>query len=232
MALDTISYDILPYSRDFDELGNLFYLERLVVEANTNSNVVTPTVDFNGTTADFTTFSSSTRAFSEITIDRLGPVNAITFTPINDIEWYGVELFLRPLQLGVQIVHSGKGPERKSYTSLPGRTSDAAVSISFDINPFSFPADARHVNPTLRYLWLDIVTGAASVTPVLVNDVGTETTLTAITATTRSIQEFSILGTNRIRTIRLDGDFTDSDIVLYDIECDLYIPNRRRMSVG
>lgn len=233
MALDTVVYDILPYSREFDQLGNLYYVERLIFEANTVGESVTPSIDFSsGTSESFTTFSSTVRQFNEVSINRLGPIDNISFTPINEIFWYGVEMFIRPIQLGVQMVYTGGGKDRNFMTSFPGRTSDASTSISFDINPFSFPEDARHINPVLRYLWLDIVTGGQTVTPVLVNDQGTETTLTAITAATRDISEFSILATNRIRTIRLDGDFTNSSIILYDIECDIYVPNKRRMAVG
>lgn len=232
MPLDTIIYDILPYSREFDELGHLYYVDRLIFEANTDGATVTPTIDYNGTEVALSTFSSTSRTFSEITVNRLGPIDNIQVTPINEIYWYGCEMHIRPIQLGVQLVHVGGGPERKFNSSMPGRTSDASESISFDINPFSFPEDARHVNPVLRYLWLDIVTGAQTVTPVLVNDQGTETTLTAITSASRSIQEFSILATNRIKTIRLDGDFTHSSVILYDIEIDLYVPNKRRLAVG
>jgi hypothetical protein len=234
MALDTVTYDILPYHRDFDLLGNLYYVERLIFEANTDGEAVTPKIDFSsGTSESFTTFSSTVREFNEVAINRLGPIDNISFTPINEIYWYGVEMHIRPIQLGVQIVNSGSNAlQRITRIDYPGRTSDASTSISFDINPFSFPEDARHVNPVLRYLWLDIVTGAQTVTPVLVNDQGTETTLTAITAATRAISEFSILATNRIRTIRLDGDFTHSSVILYDIEADLYLPNKRRMAVG
>lgn len=232
MAIDTASYDILPYTREFDELGNLFYIDRLIFEANTDSNVVTPTITFSHGDVTLSTFSSSTRSFSEVAVDRLGPISNISFTPINFIQWYGVEMFIRSLEMNVKIVDTGRGPQRAGEGNFPGRTSDAATSISFDINPFSFPADVRHINPVLRYLWLDIKTGAETITPVLVNDAGTETTLTGITNATRAISEFSILATNRIRTVRLDGDFTSSDVILYDISADLYIPRSRRMAVA
>lgn len=234
MSLDTVTYDILPYHRDFDLLGNLYYIERLVFEANTDGVSVTPKIDFSsGTSESFSTFSSTVRQFNEVTINRLGPIDNISFTPINEIYWFGVEAFIRPIQLGVEIKNAGKNASTRIVrVDYPGRTSNASESISFDINPFSFPPDARHVEPVLRYLWLDIVTGAQMVTPVLVNDLGVETTLTAITAASRGIQEFSILASNRIRTVRLDGDFTHSSVILYDIECDLYIPNHRRMAVG
>ena len=232
MALDTISYDILPYTREFDDLANLYYFERLVVEADTDDTSVTPTVHYSGTSTALTAFSCTDRAFNEITVNKLGPISQITFTPINEIYWYGIEMFIRPLEMGVQLVSTGRGPQRKFLASMPGRSSDVTTSIQFDINPFSFPEDSRHINPVLRYLWLDIETGAETITPTLVNDQGTETALTGITSATRGIQEFSILATNRIKTVRLDGDFSSSDVILYDIEVDLYIPNSRRMSVG
>lgn len=232
MPINTLQYDILPYSREFDDLGNLYYIDRLIVEANTQGEDVTATLDFNDTTSSFTAFNTTTRTFNEIAINRLGPLDGVSLTPINDIAWYGVEMFIRPIQLGVNLVHTGQGPQRKFMASFPGRTSDATTSIQFDINPFSFPEDSRHINPMLRYLWLDIETGAETVTPVLINDAGTETTLTGITSATRGISEFSILATNRIKTIKLNGDFTNSSIILYDIECDIYIPNKRRMAVG
>lgn len=226
MALDTLNYDILPYSREFDELGNLFYVERIVVEADTDGTSVTPTISFNDSDVALTAFSTSSRGFSEISVNRLGPVDAISFTPINSIEWYGVESFIRPIEMGANIVPGGM------HTSFPGRTSDASTSISFDINPFSMPESARHINPILRYLYIDIETGAQTVTPTLINDAGTETALTGITTATRAISEFSILATNRIKTVRLDGDFTNSAIILYNIQIDMYIPAGRRMAIG
>jgi hypothetical protein len=226
MALDRIKYDVIPYTRELDELGNLFYVERLVLETNTNGNSVTPTLGFEAGDVVLSSVSNTSRGMLEVAVNRLGPLNSVELAPVSQIDWYGVELFVRPVMLGVNIV------ERGQQVVLPGRTSNSAVNLIFDINAFSFPEDARHINPIVRRLFIDIETGAETVTPTLNFDGGGSITLSGITLASRAIIEFAILNANRVKNITLAGDFSSSDVILYDIEIDIYIPSQRRLAVG
>lgn len=226
MALDRLKYDVFPFTRELDELGSLFYVERLVVETNTNSTDITPTFSFESEDVVFSTISNSVRGMLEVVVNRLGPLNSFELTPVAGIDWYGVELFIRPVVLGVNVVESG------ARVVMPGRTNDSTSSLVFDINPFSFPEDARHINPIVRRLWVDIETGTNSVAPTLNFDDGTSSALTAITTSGRAITEYSVISAKRVKNLTLAGDFADGQVVLYDVELDVYLPSKRRMAVG
>lgn len=226
MPLDTVAYDLQPFARDMDQLKNLVYVERLTVEANTNGLSVTPSVVFQHATVDLSTFSSTSRTMHETEINRIGNLVRVELNPLHQIAWYGVELFVRTVDLNIQTVAGGR------ISSIPGRSNDLDTSLIFDINPFSFPEDARNIKPIVRRLWIDIVSGSESITPSIQHDDGTTTTLTAITHASRQIAEFNILVGKRARRLTLSGDFTDSGVVLYDISLDLYQPSSRRMAIG
>lgn len=226
MALDRIKYDVYPFTREMDQLGSLFYVERVILEVNTDDIEITPTFLFEVGDVVLSTVSNSARGMIEIPVNRLGPLNSFELTPVGGIDWYGVELFLRPVVLGLNIVATGQ------RTVFPGRTSDATANLIFDINPFSFPEDARFINPIVRRLWVDIETGLNTVTPSLTFDDGTSSSLTAITSATRVITEYSILTAKRVKTITLTGNFADGEVILYDLEVDTYIPSQRRLAVG
>lgn len=226
MALDRLKYDVWPHTRELDQLGNLFYVERLLLEVDANDETITATFAFEAGDYVPSGVTNSARGMLEIAVNRLGPLNSVELTPITLIEWYGVELFVRPVMLGVNIVESGQ------RVVMPGRTSDAATSLIFDINPFSFPDDARHVNPVIRRMWVDAETGDNTITPTLNYTDGTSATLTAISDSSRVITEYSLLSAKRIKNITLAGDFADGEIILYDFEIDIYLPSQRRMALG
>jgi hypothetical protein len=226
MALDILRYDVWPFTRDLDQLSNLFYVERLVVEADTDDELVTASFVFEDATVTPATASNSSRGMLNFDVNRLGPLHYLTLSPAADIQWYGIELFIRPVVLGINIVESGQ------RVAMPGRTNDASTSIRFDINPFSFPADARHVNPIVRRIFVDIETGDNTVTPSLLLDSGSTVALTAITEATRTIVELNVLQARRVKAVILTGDFADGEVILYDLEADVYLPSARRMALG
>lgn len=226
MALDRLKYDVYPFTRQLDQLSNLFYIERLALEVDTDDQDVTATFYFEDATVSPTAVSNSARGMLSIDVNRLGPLNSVEITPITGVDWYGVELFIRPVFLGVNFVELGK------RSAMPGRTVDASTSLIFDINPFSYPEDARHVNPIVRRIFVDIETGSNTVTPSLTLDDGTSVGLTAITEATRTIVELNVLQARRVKSVVLSGDFADGEVILYDLEIDVYLPSARRMAVG
>lgn len=226
MALDRIKYDIWPFTKELDQLGNLFYVERLVLDVNTNDNSLIATFGFESEDVVAAAVSNSARGMLAIDVNRLGPLESVEISPVTGMEWYGVELFVRPVMLGVNIVESGQ------RAGMPGRTNDATINLLFDINPFSLPEDARFITPIVRRLWVDIETGANSVIPSLNFDDGTSSTLPTITTAGRAITEYSVLTAKRVKNVTLAGNFADGEVILYDLEVDVYLPSARRIAVG
>lgn len=226
MVLANIAFDIVEQTREVTQLGNLFYLERVMVEADTGGQVVTPTLRLEATDITLTTFSSSVRDLIEIDVNRIGPFSRLSFTPVLGVKWYLIEMAIRPLTLGLKLVKRGL------RVTLPGRSSNIASYLRWDINPFSLPEDARHQQFIVKRVYLDLETGAETVTPVLIFDDGTTESLAATVQASRSVVEYAVLTSKRLRALRIDGDFTNSSVILHDVEIDCYLPSRRQYAVG
>lgn len=229
MSLAGIQYEVLEHTQDLTEQNQLYYVERLIAEVNTNDNDVTPSLYFNGTAVAYTALNTATRQFVQTTVERLGPLTSVQLAmsdfSSSNLGLYSLELHIRPVELKLNLITMGQ------TVQLAGRSVDPATSITFDINPHEFPENARFITPLPRRLYIDIKS-AANVTPVLVEDDGTETNLTAINQAGRAIVEFAILTGKRLKSLRLDGDFSVAGTVLYDIVLDTYVPGNRKLSVG
>ena len=82
MAVDLIQFDVALRTRELTEQGQLFYIEYFIVEANTRSQSVTLTVKLEDTDAVLPTFFTAERSFTQVRVDRLGPVSQVTFDPV------------------------------------------------------------------------------------------------------------------------------------------------------
>lgn len=223
MALDRIKYDITPYTKQLNLLDSLFYVERITADANTNGVSLMACIVFEAFTVNFGSLSNSARGMLEYTVNRLGPVLELEFTPIAAVDWYDLEMHVRPVDLGVKVTPVGRD------TRVPGRTNNAAISLVFDILPSCFPEDARHLKPVARRMYLDM---EGTMTPVLNFDDGSSTTLVALTHGSRQVADLNILTASRIKNVTLLGDFTDEDNILYDFEIDMMVPAQRRTAIG
>ena len=226
MALDQVTFDIVEQTAELTQLGSLFYLERLHLEVNTRGQTLTPTLTLETTAITLPTVSTTARDLVDVTIDRLGPMSTLTLSPVSGMQWYLAELVIRPLVLGLRLVARGV------RTAYPGRSSSISTTVRWDINPFSLPADARNQQLIVKRIYVEIVTGAETVTPVIEYADGTTETLASITQATRGVVERAVLTAKRLRAFRLDGDFTNSSIVIYDVEMDCYSPSARALAVG
>lgn len=226
MGLDSFSYDIVEQAREFTQLANLYYLERVTVEANTRGVDVTPVLQLEASEFSLDVVNTTRRDLVEIDVNRIGPFSRLTFSPVLGIQWYQVATVIRPLTLGVKMV------ERNLRTVFPGRSSNIGSYLVWDVNPFSLPSDARNQQIIMRYLFLDLVTGTETVTPWLIYNDGTIEILDDIVQPTRGVVECPILTSKRIRQVQLNGDFTSSEIIIYDVELDAYLPSQRRMAIG
>lgn len=218
MGFDRLSFPVIQQTTELTQLGDLFYFERLFVSANTRNKVVTPTLLLEDNTITLDTFSTSSKARVDIPIQRIGSFHTLELTPVYGIQWYLVEMEVRPLMLGVGMLPRG------ARQQFPGRSADLSVSMTFELKPFALPMDARLHCIITKMLYIDIRTGAQTVTPVLSLADGTTVTLTSITQTSRGVVERPVLLYQRVTQVQLLGDFTHPDIVLYDIEMDMYLP--------
>jgi len=229
MAFEGIAYPVDDYTRELDELDRIIMFDRFLVDINTGSTAVTPVLIMNGTEVTFTDLNNAARTVEEIAVDRFGPCQEaqLRYDLANDVKIYALDLVIRPLDLGINILVGGKssssGMAAGTRVEMRGRASDPTTSIFYDINPFSLPTDARAQNAIIQRLYIDAVTGAQTITPVLVFEDGTTTSLTGLTNASRAITEYSIGTTQRLKRLRLDADFTNSAIIVYDVEIDLYI---------
>lgn len=227
MALDEIQFDVAFKTRELTQQGNLFYVERLVFEINTRGGTVTPELILEDSSVTLTGVTTSERDFVAVPVNRLGPVSALVLSPVSNIQWFDVAMYVRPVQLGIRLLN------QQSNSSMPGRSVDSTSGVRFEVNPFSLPESARFVSPIYRRLYVDIETGAETVTPVLEFDDGTEQTLApGIVHGTRRIAEFALCTVKRVKAVRLDGDFSSADVILYDLEADINVPNSRTRAVG
>ena len=226
MAFDRISYPIVEQTKEFTQRPNLFYIDRLMIEANTRGQVVTPTLVLEDLVITLPTFSTTVRDHVEIDVDRIGSFSRLELSPASGIQWFMAEVVIRPLQLGVALLPSG------GRQQFPGRSDDVSSFLFFELKPFAVPTDARLSCIITKRLYIDIETGGETVTPVLLFADGTTQTLAGITQATRGVVEVSVLASTRLVGVRLDGDFSNSDIILYDIEVDMYVPGRAGVGAG
>ena len=170
------------------------------------------------------TISTATRLMTEIAVNRLGPLLGLQLNATygsQNIQIHEIALFLRKLELVMNM-----SPTR-ARTMVPGRSVTPTSTILFDIHPYLLPENTHHVNPVMRRLFVDAQTGALTVTPHLILDDGTDLTLAGITTATRTITEYSIMRSDRVRRIQLSGDFTNSSNIIFSIESDWYYPATR-----
>lgn len=226
MALDKIQYTMLDKTNELDLLDNLHYVERIMLEVNSNGVAITPTLQLGSNFFAFSSVSNTVRGFLNIPVDRIGPVNRLELTPFAGVDWYQVELFLRPVVYRIKNVPSG------NIASFAGRATDIAAEIIFDVHPFTEPENPRFIDPVIRRLYIDAETGSQSFTPVLTFDDGSTLNLAVVDTVGRAITEYSIIQAQRVKSLTLQGDFTSDEIVLYSVESDLYVPNKRRVAVG
>lgn len=220
MAFDGIEWDVIDHTRALDELDRIIMVDRFVADMDAAGATVTPTIRLNNTDITLTAITSTGRAITEQAINRIGPVDRfqMDFAITDAVRWFNIDLDVRALDLGINILPNGNRIGQR------GRSIDPTVRLTWDINPFSLPADARATNTLIQRLYVDAVTGAQTITPVLEFHDGTTSSLAGITAATRTVTEFAIGTTQRLRQLRLDGDFTQSAIIVFDVEIDLYIP--------
>jgi hypothetical protein len=227
MATTTqLKWDIWTETQKLDNLSELFYLERITVDADTNSQNLVLEVGFGAAnTTQSTNINSAARENLTTSWDLLGPINHLIldgdFESQTGIKIYNIAVDLRPLPLQLSVL--GK----QQNISINGRASLPEEVLRWDIWDHQLPEDARHVNPIIRRLWVDCVSSVNSISMGYLLDDDTAVEQTAFTQATRGIVIWDRMIAGRVKQVFLCGDFTVATTSVYGIGMDIYIPRRQ-----
>lgn len=209
------TFEMQPTRQEINELGSLFWIERAVVEANTDSNDLTLTYeDGLGNAIAIGTINNAARGYKEFSIERPGPLRAVDITTdlTPAIEIYGIELFVRPVALTVQ---DRTGSSNVSVKH-DGKMIDQTAGVIFDVDPYRNELDGDTYIPLVELVIVDINTGGNDIVPKVVTELESFV-LSAINTTVRETVVFKINRIGNIQRVELSGDFT-SDVALYDMQ--------------
>ena len=93
---------------------------------------------------------------------------------------------------------------------------DPDTALIFDVDPARSELDGTVNVPLVEFLNIEIDTGGANVTPIIVTELNT-LTLTAPNTTARETLTYELQEVGNILEVRLEGDFT-AGIEVYGVE--------------
>ena len=206
-----IIFEVQPLLQELNMQGSLFWVERVVVEADTNGSDITVIVDTDAGPLTVGTVNTSSRTYAEIDIERPAPVRALRLQDdfTDNVNVFAVELHMRPVEIGFNLF----GGQRFTHT---GKLVSPGTSLVFDIDPARAELDGTINVPLIEYLNLEINSGGTSVTPKIETEFGT-IELESTSSTSRETTVYEIQQVGNVREVRLDGDWT-SGIELYQVE--------------
>jgi len=216
VALATsVIFEIPAEDRQLDVLSRLYVVERIVIEANTASANVTPSIQLSGgTSTNLTAVNTSTRAFTEISIGRLGPITGLTLTGdfTANVQIFGIELFIRPVVMEVSLMGNG------TVHKIDGFTSDAATSITFDLDAWNREMAGELLVPIIDRLTIEGNTASNSVTSAINVNEGASITGPTISSSSRQQRTSDIDRVGRVTSVVLTADFLANAIAIYSVE--------------
>lgn len=208
-----LTFEVPPNRREFDNTGRLFWIERVVVEANTGGTTLTVEFECDGVTFTAGTVNTTTRSYTEIFVQRPGPIRELRilgdFTV--DVQVFGVECHVRPVNLGIQTW----AQNRFTYD---GKVIAPGTEIVFDIDPDRHEIDGTVNVPTVQWLYLDIDTAEADIRPRIVTEFG-DIVMTLANTDKRCTLVYDLHEIGNIHQLTLEGDFANNAIGLYGVEC-------------
>jgi hypothetical protein len=206
-------FDIPPQLRELDELNTVYFIERLIIEADTNGSVITPIIDFENTSLTLSTISSTSRSMQQISVERMGPITALrlqdNFT--DDVQIFGIELVIRPVLLDVVLL-SGERMQ------IDGYSTNAATSIVFDLEPFNRQFAGTVSLPIIDNMTVEANTAGLTVTSVITCNEGVSFLGPSIQATSRQQLTKQLDRLGRVNTVTLSANFAGASIALYSVE--------------
>ena len=207
-------FEVQPVIQILNQQDGLFWVDRLVVEADTNGATVTVNVDFGGgSVIAVGTVNTTTRGYVEIIVQRPAPIRTVTLSAdfTTDIQIFGVEFYVRPVVLGIKNVDTGT---RAGFT---GRMIDGSTEILLTVNPEQRIYDGQVGAPRIQHLYLDIDTNSFNVTPEIVTGARTIALGEGATASRETVV-YEIMEVGDIQEVKLTGDFVGNPIGLYGVE--------------
>lgn len=209
----SITFEVQPILQELNAQGTLMWIERLVVEADTNSSTITPSIVSNGANyIPSTTITTTARSYTEIAVQRPGPVFEVQLADnfTDDVQLFGVELYMRPVELGVQQFNG-------SRVTYDGKMVTPGTELVFDVDPARHEVDGTVNIPIVQFLHLDINSAGVAVTPVIQTEFG-NISLTAATTSSRQTVIYDIQQIGNIQAVKLQADFAANAIELYGVE--------------
>lgn len=207
-----IVFEVQPIQQMFNNLGNLYFIERIVFETDTNSTSVTPSIKIGGGTVTLSAFSTTSRSYTEVSVERIGPIENVTLSAdfTGDVQLYGVEIFIRPVSLGIRM------PDGQRH-EVNGKAASSGTEVVFDIDPADRRFDAQSYVPLMERVWIDVDSDDVEITPELVMENQT-VTLTPEATSSRDTIIYNVNHVGRLRTVTLEADFVSNAISLYGVE--------------
>lgn len=209
------TFEMQPIRQELNQQGTLIWVERVVVEADTDSNDLDLTyTDGLGNAITIGTVNTSSRTYTEFTLETPTPMRALNITSdlTDDIQIFGIEMHVRPVALTIQDRTGGNAVNVKHDGKMITQTS----AVVFDVDPFRNETDGERYIPLIETLSLDIDPGGTEITPKIVTELET-LFLTSVSNDGRATQVWDINRVGNIQSVELTGDFT-SDVALYDVQ--------------
>lgn len=205
-------FEVQPMNQMFNNLGQLYFIERVVFETNTGGTSITPSIKIGGGTVSASAFSTSARGYTEREIERIGPIEhlnlAANFT--GNVQLYGVEMFIRPVVLGIRLPNGER-------MEVDGKAVASGTEIIFDIDPADRRFDAQSFVPLVERFFLDVDSASNDITVTLTMENQT-IILDAASTSSRDTITYNVNHIGRLRTISIAADFVTNAIKLYGAE--------------
>lgn len=209
-----IVFEVQPVIQVMNQQDGLFWIDRMVIEADTNGTNVAVSIDIGATSSiSIGTVNTSDRRYTEFSVQRATPIRDVRLTAdfTTAIRVYGIELYVRPVQLGL------KNNDGGSRGTVTGRMVDGFTELLLTVNPEQRALDGQVGVSIVRYLYLDIDTDGTDVTPQI--DTGISTVnLTVANTSSRETVVYEIHEVADLKQLTLSGDFLDNAIGLYGVE--------------
>ena len=208
----SLIFEVQPIQQLFNELGTLYFIERLVLETDTNSSTITPTINIGGGSITLSTVSTTARGYTEIDVERVGPIENLTLADdfTDDVQIFGIEMFIRPVTLGIRLPDGNR-------MEVDGKAVDAGTKLVFDIDPADRRFDALSYVPLIERFYIDCDSASQDITPTLITENQT-ITLNAANSSARDTIDYDINYIGRLRQVELAADFVTNAIKLYGLE--------------
>lgn len=207
-----ILFEVQPLNQMFNNLGNLYFIERVVLETDTNGTSVTPSIKIGGGTVSLSAFSTTSRSYTERDVERIGPIEhlnlAANFT--GDVQLYGVEMFIRPVVLGIRFPDGNR-------MEVDGKAVASGTEIIFDIDPADRRFDAQSFVPLVERFFLDVDSASNDITVTLTMENQT-IILDDMSTSSRDTITYNVNHIGRLRTVSIAADFVTNAIKLYGAE--------------